>query len=81
MKIPRLAQSYDQRDRGDWARSCCPHLPLAYDIAHIGSILKISLVHKPSQCVNWARYLEEVGALFIVTYTPAVSKCGDNRIG
>lgn len=45
MKIPQLAQSYDQRDRGDWARSYCPRLPLMYDIARIESVLTISPVY------------------------------------
>ena len=60
MKIPRLAQSYDQRDRGDWARSYCPRLPLTYDIARIESILMISPVHKPSQCMDCARTLKRL---------------------
>lgn len=60
MKIPRLAQSYDQRDRGDWARSYCPRFPLTYDIARIESILMISPVHKPSQCMDCARTLKRL---------------------
>lgn len=60
MKIPRLAQSYDQRDRGDWARSYCPRLPLTYDIASIETILMISPVHKPSQCMDCARTLKRL---------------------
>lgn len=60
MKIPRLAQSYDQRDRGDWARSYCPRFPLTYDIASIESILMISPVLKPSLCMDCARTLKRL---------------------
>ena len=60
MNIPRLAQSFDQRDHGDWARSYCPRLSLEYGIARIESILKISLVHKPSQCRYCPRTLKRL---------------------
>lgn len=43
MNIPRLAQSFDQTDHGDWARSYCPRLSLEYGTARIESILKIKL--------------------------------------
>lgn len=61
MNIPRLAQSFDQRDHGDWARSYCPRLFLEYGIARIESILKVSLVHhKPSQCRYCPRTLKRL---------------------
>lgn len=60
MRIPRLAQSFDQRDHGDWARSYCPRLSLEYDIARIESILKISLIHKPSHCMDCLHTLKRL---------------------
>ena len=36
-KSLRLVQFYDQRDRADWGRSCCPRLRLRYDIGRIVS--------------------------------------------
>lgn len=74
MKIPRLAQSYDQRDRGDWARSYCLRLPLMYDIARIASILKIRPVHNPSQCMDCARTLKRLAPfLSSPTLQPSVN--------
>lgn len=72
MKIPRLAQSFDQRDHGDWARSYCLRLPLEYDIARIESVLKISLSHKPSQCMDCPRTLKRL-APFLSSPTHQIS--------
>lgn len=35
---PRLGQSYGQRGRGGWGRSCCPRLRLRCDIVRIASV-------------------------------------------
>lgn len=72
MKNPRLNQSSDQRDRGDWARSYCPRFPLTYDIGHSESILEIRIVHKPSQYMDCARTLKRL-APFLASPTLQLS--------
>lgn len=72
MNIPRLAQSFDQRDHGDWARFYCHRLALEYDIARIESVLKISLIHKPSKRMDCPLTLKRL-APFLSSPTHQIS--------